>query len=129
MGAGEPFIDSRRANYLDNFPEHYRALRGDMVNESYAYFLTAIEKYNPEKGTFLNYLTWYIRNAFEVAVYNGRGSGRKNDPLNQAISLETPIDDTEDLMLVDTLADETAEAQYREMEDIALWQSVRKLAV
>lgn len=121
------FIDMQAGKYLDNFPDHYRALRGDMVNESYTYFLMAIEKYDPERGSFLACLGWYIRGAFEAVAYNGRGNRQKNDPLNQAVSLDIPIDDTEDLMLTDMLADETAEVPYRELEDIALWQSVRKL--
>ena len=121
------FIDMQAGKYLDNFPDHYRALQGDMVNESYAYFLTAIEKYKPERGAFLTCLGWYIKSAFEAAAYNGRGDRRKRDPLNQAVSLDIPIGDTEDLTLSDTLADEAAEAPYRKAEDMALWQSVRKL--
>lgn len=121
------FIDMQAGKYLDSFPEHYRALRGDMVNEAYLHFLTAIEKYDPERGAFLTCLGWYIRSAFEAVAYNGRGGRQKNDPLNQAVSLDTPIDDTEDLTLTDTLIDDTAEAPYRDLEDLALWQSVRKL--
>lgn len=121
------FIDMQAGKYLDSFPDHYRVLRGDMVNESYAHFLTAIEKYDPERGSFLTCLGWYIRSAFEAVAYSGRGGRQKNDPLNQAVSLDTPIDDTEDLTLTDMLIDETAEEPYRELEDLALWRSVRKL--
>ena len=58
------FIDMQAGQYLDSFPQHYRSLRGDMVNQAYFSFLTAIEKYEQERGTFLfqkNKLGWVIK--------------------------------------------------------------------
>ena len=98
-----------------------------MINESYFYFLRAIEKYEPARGSFITCLAWYIRGAFEAVIYGGRGSRLKNEPLNKAVSLDIPIGDTENLTIADTLIDGTAEAKYRKVEDVVFWQSVRKL--
>lgn len=121
------FIDMQAGKYLNRFPEHYRALQGDMVNQAYFSFLTAIEKYEKERGSFINCLAWYIRGAFEAVIYGGRGSRLKNEPLNQAGSLDIPLNDTNDLYLVDTILDETAEAHYRELEDTDFWQNVNEI--
>ncbi len=118
------FIDMQAGKYLDSFPEHYRALRGDMVNEAYFTFVEAIDSYNPEKGKFTTWLPWHIRNAFATVIMGGRSKREQNEPLNAAVSLDTPISDTEDITLADTLLDETSEAYYRRLEDMDFWRSV-----
>lgn len=119
------FIEMRAGQHLDHWQEHYKVLREDMINESYFAFLTAIEKYDPEKGSFLNLLSWHIRPAFET-VLQGRGNRLKNEPLNRAISIDTPVSDTEDITLADTLLDEESEAYYRRLEDDDFWNSVNR---
>ncbi len=118
------FIDMQAGRYLDGWPEHYRWLRSDMVNESYFHFLKAIDGYDQEKGAFTTYLSWHIRHGFKD-VLQGRGRQEK-DPLNQAVSLDIPLDDTEDLTIADTLIDETSEAAIRRIEDMDFWRSVGK---
>lgn len=119
------FIDTRAGKFLDGWPDHYRYLQGDMVNESYFHFLKAIDGYNQEKGSFTTYLSWHIRNAF-IDVLQGRGERLKNEPLNQAVSLDVPLSDTDDLTLAETLIDETSEAAVRRIEDMDFWESVGK---
>lgn len=118
------FINMQAGKYLDSFPEHYRQLQGDMINEAYFYFLEAVECYDPEKGKFTTWLSWHIRNAFTTVIMGGRSKREQSEPLNAAVSLDTPISDTEDITLADTLLDETSEAYYRRLEDMDFWQSV-----
>ena len=118
------FIDMQAGKHLDSFPEHYRVLRGDMVNEAYFAFVEAVDSYNPEKGKFTTWLSWHIRNAFATVIMGGRSKREQNGPLNAAVSLDTPISDTEDITLADTLLDETSEVYYRRLEDMDFWRSV-----
>ena len=117
------FIDMQAGRYLDMWPAHCRWLREDMVNESYFHFLKAVEGYDPERGGFLTYLSWHVRNAFQV-VLTGRSERLGNEPLNSAVSLDVPLNDADDLTLAETLIDETAEAAIRRVEDADFWQSV-----
>lgn len=117
------FIEVRAGQYLDRWPDHYRQLQGDMVNEAYFYFLKAIDGYDQERGSFTTYLSWHIRNAF-TDVLQGRGERLKNEPLNHAVSIDIPLEDTDDLTLTETLIDETSEATMRRIEDADFWKSV-----
>lgn len=117
------FVDMSAGKLLEGYPEHYKQLRCDMVNEAYFSLLKAVEKYDPEKGSFINYLSWYIRPAFEK-VLHGRGERLHNEPLNQAVSLDVPLSDTDDLTLADTLVDQESEVYYRRIEDNSFWKSV-----
>lgn len=119
----ENFIIYLADRYLWNYPPECRQLHGDMVNQSYFYFLNAIEGYQPDKGKFTTHLAYYVKNAFQE-VLRGRTSRTKNEPLNSAVSLDKPIDETEGLTLVDMLIDTQSEAYYRHLEDTDLWQSV-----
>lgn len=120
------FIDMQAGKYLDGFPEHYRALRGDMVNEAYFTFIEAVGSYDPEKGKFTTWLSWHIRNAFTVVLMGGRSKREQKEPLNAAVGLDVPISDTEDITLADTLLDETSESYYRRLEDESFWESVNR---
>lgn len=90
----EDFICYLADRYLRNYPAHCQQFHGDMVNQAYFYFLKAIENYRPEKRKFTSYLSYYAKNAFQE-VLRGRTSRTKNEPLNSALSLDTPIEGTD----------------------------------
>lgn len=122
----QDFIKYLADKHLLNYPPECRQLHGDMVNQAYFHFLKAIEGYREDKGKFANYLTYHVKNAFSE-VLQGRTSRTKNEPLNSAVSLDTPIEGTEDLTLADMLIDTQSEEYYRRLEDVDLWQSVHEL--
>lgn len=123
----QKFIKMQAGKKLDNYPDHLRLLQDDMINQSYFYLSQAIENYDPEKSSFLNYLNFYLPMAFSEVINGGRTARSKNEPLNNYISYETPVNDTEDLTIADTLLDETAEAYYRHLEDEDFWKDVNRL--
>ena len=107
------FISMQARRTLNGYPDHYKALLPDMVNEAYFALLKAVQDFEAGKGMFLTYLGYHIKNAFTTVLYCGRGIRHKNDPLNTASSLDEPLKDSEELTLVDMLIDDTAEAYYR----------------
>ena len=100
----QDFIIYLADRHLLNYPVHCQQLHGDMVNQAYFYFLKAIGSYQPEKGKFTTCLAYYVKNAFQE-VLQGRTSRTRNEPLNAAVSLDKPMDETEDLTLADMLID------------------------
>ena len=121
------FINMQAGKYLDNFPAHYRDLQGDMLSQAYFYFLGSFEGFDPEKGKYLTWLSFFLKSAFSDVIYYGRSRRQKADPLNVAISFDSPVDGTEDLRLEDMIVDDTAEAYYRRIEDADFWLSVNGL--
>lgn len=118
------FISWRADRYLLTFPDHMQQLKDDMINQSYFYFLKAIDSFDPERSRFVNHLAWHIRNAFTEVLKGGRSERLKQDPANTAESIDTPISGTEDLFLRDMLIDEKSESNYRHIEDVAFWDNV-----
>ena len=121
------FIDMQAGKVLENYPEQYRSLREDMVNESYFYFLKAINAYDSEQSSFVYYLNYYIKNAFLVVINGGRTERAAKEPLNHAISYDMPIQNAENLTIADMLIDDTAEEYHRYLEDQDFWNSVNQL--
>ena len=63
----------------------------DLVQTAYFGLIEAVERYDPEQGTlFTTFLLWHVRRAFQSCI--GRTERRRNDPLNNAVSLDIPID-------------------------------------
>ncbi|MCI8646756.1 MAG: hypothetical protein HFE76_08140, partial [Firmicutes bacterium] len=119
----QDFLAYLADRHLQNYPAHCQQLHGDMVHQVYLHFRKAIEHYQPGKGKFTSYLSYYAKNAFQE-VLQGRTSRTKNEPLDSALSLDTPI---EEITLADMLIDTQSEEYYRHLEDADLWQSVHEL--
>lgn len=120
------FIKYMANKQLANYPEHYGQLFDDMVNQTYLYFDTAVTNYDLNKGKFLTYFNYFIRNAFSE-VLHGRTEKRKNDPLNSALSIDKTINRTEDLTIGEMIIDTQSEAYIKAVDDREFWKSVRKL--
>ena len=88
--------------------------------------MRAVEGYREGKGKFTGYLAYHIKNAFNE-VLQGRTARAQNEPLNSAVSMDTPVNDTEDITLADMLIDDTSEAYYRHLEDEDFWHDVRRV--
>lgn len=122
----QEFLKYLADRHLQNYPLECQQLHGDMVNQVYLSFQRAVDNYQPDKGKFTSYLSYYAKNAFQE-VLQGRTSRTRNEPLNSAVSLDTPIEGTEELTLADMLIDTQSEEYYRHLEDADLWQSVHEL--
>jgi len=94
------FIDTLACKFLEDYPKHYWQLREDMVNESYFAFLRAIEDFDQERGRFTTFLSWKLRNTFKEVI---QGGTRGRDLLSDAVSLDTPLNGTDDLTIAETL--------------------------
>lgn len=122
----QDFVTYMAEKHLLSCPDHLRQYRDDMVNQSYFRFLDAVRLYRPERGSFINYLSFHIRVAF-TEVLRGRTEKQQKEPLNTAVGFDTPVEGTEGLTLADMLIDTGAEEYYRRLEDADLWRSVHGL--
>ena len=120
------FIRYMASMHLQNYPSGCEQLFEDMVNQSYFHFLRAVEGYREGKGKFTSYLSYCIRTAFNE-VLQGRTARIQNEPLNSAVSVDMPVNGTEDITLADMLIDDTAEAYYRHLEDEDFWHDVGRV--
>lgn len=120
------FVRYLADKHLLKYPLHYQQYHEDMVQQAYFSFLKAIEGYQEEKGSFTSYLSYYVRNAFNE-VLQGRSIRQQNEPLNNALSVDLPLSDTEDLTLAEMLIDDTAEGYYRRLEDEDFWLDVGRV--
>ncbi len=75
----------------------------DLRQELYFAFLEAVKAYDPEKNLkFVTYLEFHIKNTVNRAA----GICGRNEPLNQAESLDKPVPGTEDITLAEMISDE-----------------------
>ncbi len=121
------FISYQADRYLLNFPEHCRFYKDDMINESYEWFLKAIRNYKMGDRTFISYLTYYLQNAFAIAIFGAQGDRAQNKPLNTATSIDRPIDEDGEITISDTLSDDAAEKAFINIEDEQYREDVKML--
>ncbi|WP_088811024.1 MULTISPECIES: RNA polymerase factor sigma-70 [Listeria] len=84
--------------------------REDLIQEGMIGLFKAIRDYNPEKAaSFKSFAEICINRQLLSAVK--RGARKKNNPLNQSISLDTPMssDDELDWTLIDVISEKQAE--------------------
>lgn len=74
----------------------------ELYDAGYIALIKAVHTYNPEKAAFSTHFMFFIRNAFaEVTGY--RFSKQRNDPLRNAMSLNTPLQDDSDCTFEETI--------------------------
>ena len=74
----------------------------DLYQSGYPAMVAAVDSYKPECGAFSTWLMYYLRKAFAEATGYRTQRGR-NDPLNNSLSLDTPLSDdldSDDLMAI-----------------------------
>lgn len=78
----------------------------DLIQSGYIALVNAVRKYDPEQGSFTNYLTYDLLNQFQELT--GRTKKQRSDLLNHALSLDAPLDesDPDGRTLYDSVADE-----------------------
>ena len=67
----------------------------DLYQSGYPALVAAVYSYKPDKGAFSTWFMFYLRTAFAEATGH-RTAKQKLDPLNAALSLDTPLGDDAD---------------------------------
>ena len=88
----------------------------DLMQVSFMALLEALRGYDPDGGSFIGWYAMRLKAAFTVA-YGQRTQRDRRDPLQTATSLETPLDDDDDLTLGDTIEDPEAVKAMETVEE------------
>ena len=88
----------------------------DLMQAAFLALLDALGSWKPDGGSFIGWYAMRLKTAF-AAVYGQRTEKQRRDPLQSAISLETPLEDSnEELTVADTVPDPAAELAF---DDVA----------
>lgn len=98
----------------------------DLVNSCYPALIDAVKTYNPCNGAFTTWFMFYILRAFTEAT-GCRTVRTKNDPLQNAVSLFSPIgEDDGDGTLLDVTADPLGESAFINAEARMMYEILQK---
>lgn len=95
----------------------------DLQQESYFAMVEAVERFNPEAGSFNTILNLCARRHFRVALGM---NGRFKQEHYQRTSMDEPLKEGNDLTLADVLEDETLPGMTDDMELAELQRDVRE---
>ena len=94
----------------------------DLMQASFLALLDALVSWKSDGGTFIGLYAMKLKTAF-AAVYGQRTERERRDPLQYAISLETPLEDSnEELTVADTVPDPAAELAFDEVSEADMAQ-------
>ena len=89
----------------------------DLMQASFLALLDALSSWKSDGGTFIGLYAMKLKTAF-ATVYGQRTERERRDPLQYAISLETPLEDSDDeLTVADTVPDLSAELAFDEVSE------------
>lgn len=122
LWAGVENLIRWKANRVNNAIGHSVGVDfDDLYQSGYLALVTAVETYRPENGSFSNWLMLHLKTAFAEATGYRTVKGRL-DPLNNALSLDRPLDnDTEGASFGELVPDPKAAATMDAVEEI-LWR-------
>lgn len=119
------FVHSRARNVMQHIPPSYGVTEEDLVQSGYFALCSAIEKYDPEQGSFLTVLSFYLKNEFAAAG----GYAKNPDPITSAVSLDAPTNGDEDNdPLVDFVASQRPDGgdDYTDVDDRMFTQQLHE---
>lgn len=88
----------------------------DLVNSGYFALLAAVKTYDPIHGKFSTWLGLYLKTAFADAT-GYRTERQRKDPLRNALSLDTPLDDEDSDVIGDLQADPAATVPFEDVDE------------
>ena len=89
----------------------------DLMQASFLSLLDALASWKSDGGTFIGLYAMKLKTAF-ATVYGQRTERERRDPLQYAISLETPLEDSnEELTVADTVPDPAAELAFDDVSE------------
>ena len=97
----------------------------DLYQSGYPALVAAVESYEPERGSFSTWFLYHLKNAFSEATGYRTKSGR-NKPLNNSISLDTPLsDDSDSDTMMEVVADPNGQRPTQSVEEAIFHQQLR----
>lgn len=100
--------------WLRAFPLRCDVEFNDLMSAAYIAMCEAASTYKAERGAFTTWYSLHLKTAY-AALYGLRTRRAANDPLNNAVSLSTPID--EDITLEDAVPDPNGAESFERVED------------
>lgn len=98
----------------------------DLMQEAYFGFIQAVHSYRPESGyLFTTYLHYPLANCFRNAA-GQRTAKDRQEPLQHAMSLNTPTGEDDSLTLEDMLEDDTVPESFEQIEITDMQRIVRE---
>ena len=92
----------------------------DLVQSGYLALVEAVSTFDPDAGTFSGWFMYYLKKAFAAATGYRTKAGRM-EPLNNALSLDTPLSDESDSdTLLAITEDPNGQVPLQRVED-RLW--------
>lgn len=89
----------------------------DLYNSGYLAMVAAVDSYKPESGAFSTWFMYHLKTAFAEAT-GCRTKAGKNEPINNALSLDKPLTDEADSSLFgDFIPDKKASATMEAVEE------------
>ena len=99
----------------------------DLMQAAFLALLDALAGWNHDGGTFVGLYAMKLKTAF-ATVYGQRTERERRDPLQYAISLETPLEDSNDeLTVADTVPDPAAEKALDAVAEADMAQRIHKV--
>lgn len=86
----------------------------DLMSTAYIAMSEAVTSYKAERGAFTTWYSYHLKKAY-TALYGLRTVRAANDPLNNAVSLSTPLD--EEITLEDTVPDPNGAESFERVEN------------
>lgn len=122
LWAGVENLVRWKANRVNNAIGHSAGVDfDDLCQSGYLALVAAVETYRPENGSFSSWLMLHLKTAFAEATGYRTVKGRL-DPLNNALSLDRPLDnDTDGASFGELVPDPKAAATMDAVEE-ALWR-------
>ena len=100
----------------------------DLYNSGYPALVAAVNSYSPEKGTFATWFMLHLKTAFAEATGYRTQRGKK-EPLNNYISLDTPLSDDADSDALMDVIEDPAGLRWRDSLEESMWQEDLKVAL
>lgn len=100
--------------WLTALPLRYDIEFDNLMSAAYIAMCEAASTYKAERGAFTTWYSYHLKTAY-TALYGLRTARAANDPLNNAVSLSTPID--EDITLEDAVPDPNGAESFERVED------------
>ena len=121
------FAKKQAGRWLRSWDGRGGVVLDDLLQVSFLALLDALVNWKPDGGSFIGWYAMRLKTAF-AAVYGQRTEKQRRDPLQSAISLETPLEDSnEELTVADTVPDPAAELAFDEVSDVDMAQRLHKV--
>ena len=98
----------------------------DLYYSGYPALVAAVDGYEPESGAFSTWFMYHLKTAFAEATGYRTKSGR-NEPLNNSISLDTPLnDDSDSDTMMEVVADPNGQRPTQSVEEAIFHQQLHE---